>query len=282
MIATLATTPYSLFHFQQIAFYGVFSNMIAVPVTSLWVMPWSLIAYVFMPFGLDEPALIAMNWGVRVIIWTAEVTADLPCATALVPAMPMAGAVMVTLGGLWLVIWTGRWRLLGLIAVGAGMLAPVFAERPDILVSADGKVMAVRTAEGRLSLSAKSDGRVAETWLRRDGSDEADDPWPRGGASKDGRMRCDALGCVYRVQGRTVALARLPDSLTEDCAAADVVITTDSARGCRATLVIDRWRLRREGAHALYVSVSRVRAESVRDVRGDRPWTGGRAEVGPR
>lgn len=273
VIATLATTPYSLFHFQQVAFYGVLSNMIAIPVTSIWVMPCSLLAYLLMPFGLEAPALIAMNWGDRLVIWTAEFTAGLPGAAFLIPAMPAAGIVAVSLGGLWLVIWTGRWRLLGLLPILWGMLTPLLTQRPDVLVSGDGTVMAVRTADGRLSLSAKSDGRVAETWLRRDGREEAEGVWPDAGASLDGRMRCDALGCVYTLQGRKVALLRAPDALAEDCGLADMVITAASARGCRASLVIDRWRLRREGAQALYVSPAGVRVESVRDVRGDRPWT---------
>ncbi|WP_448202912.1 ComEC/Rec2 family competence protein [Azospirillum sp. sgz302134] len=273
VIATLATTPYSLFHFQQVAFYGVLSNMVAIPVTSVWVMPWSLMAYLLMPFGLEAPALIAMNWGDRLVIWTAEVTAALPGAAILIPAMPGWGIGAVTGGGLWLVIWSGRWRMLGLVPIMAGMLSPALTPRPDILVTGDGTVMAVRTAEGHLSLSAKADGRAAETWLRRDGREGPADVWPPEGVSLDGRLRCDVLGCVYRLNGRTIALLRTPDALPEDCTLADAVIIAEPARGCRAPLVIDRWRLRREGAQALYVSMKGVRVQSVRDVRGDRPWT---------
>ena len=276
VVATVATTPYSLYHFQQVAFYGVLSNMVAIPVTTVWVMPWSLISYLLMPFGLEEPALIAMNWGDRLVIWTAEFTAALPGSTMLVPAMPSWGFVAVSLGGLWLLIWTGRWRLLGLVPVVVGMLTPALVPRPDVLVSSDGKVMAVRTAEGRLSLSGKTEGHVAETWLRRDGRKEPDSVWPVAGISLDGRMRCDALGCVYRIEGHTVALLREPDALAEDCGLAEAVITAVPARGCRAPLVIDRWRLRRDGAQALYASPSGIRVESLRDVRGDRPWTSGR------
>lgn len=276
IVATVATTPYSLYHFQQVAFYGVLSNMVAIPVTTVWVMPWSLISYLLMPFGLEEPALIAMNWGDRLVIWTAEFTAALPGSTFLVPAMPSWGIVAVSLGGFWLLIWTGRWRLLGLVPVVVGMLTPALVPRPDILVSNDGKVMAVRTADGRLSLSGKTEGHVAETWLRRDGGEEPDGVWPVAGISLDGRMRCDALGCVYRVEGRTVALLREPDALSEDCGMAEAVITAAPARGCRAPLVIDRWRLRRDGAQALYVSPFGIRVEGLRDVRGDRPWTKGR------
>lgn len=276
VIATLATLPFSLFHFQQIAFYGVLSNMIAIPVTSFWVMPWSLIAYALFPFGLEAPAVIAMNWGDRVVIWTAEFFGGLPWASLTVPAMPAGGFAAVILGGIWLCVWTRRWRWWGLAAVIAGLATPALVERPDVFVSGDGKVAAVRAASGRLSLSTKTEGRTAETWLQRDGEPNPMEPWPRSGSGADGRLGCDALGCLYRAEGHRVALLRLPDALDEDCGAAEVVIAAFPARGCRVPLVIDRWRLRREGAHTLTFDKGGIRVESVRDVQGDRPWTGRR------
>ncbi len=280
VVATVATTPYGLYHFQQVAFYGVLSNMVAIPITTVWIMPCSLMSYLLLPFGLEGPAVVAMSWGVWLVVETAQLTAALPGATAILPAMPDAAIAAVTLGGLWLAIWTGRWRWLGLAAVAGGLLVPVFAQRPDILVSEDGKLMAVRSAEGILSLSAASDGRVADTWRRRDGMERpghgaGQDVWPVAGESLDGRLLCDALGCLYRAQGKTVALLRLPDALPEDCAVADAVVTALPSRGCGAPLVIDRWGLRREGAQAFYLSDRGIWVETVRGQRGDRPWTTG-------
>lgn len=274
VIATLATLPFSLFHFQQIAFYGVLSNMIAIPITSFWVMPWSLVAYALLPFGLEAPALIAMNWGDRAVIATAVFFAGLPWSSITVPAMSAGGFMAVVLGGIWLCAWTRPWRWLGLIAVIGGLATPALVQRPDILVSGDGKLMGVRAASGRLSLSAKAEGRTGESWLQRDGEPQAAPPWPLSGRGVDDRLSCDALGCLYRAHGRTVSFIRLPDALDEDCGAVDALIGPVSARACRAPLVIDRWRLRREGAHALYLEAGGVRVDSVRDLRGDRPWTG--------
>nr|WP_282189056.1 ComEC/Rec2 family competence protein [Azospirillum sp. SYSU D00513] len=272
LVATLATTPFAMFHFQQIAFYGLLANMIAVPVTSLWVMPCSLLAYLLMPLGLEGPALAAMGWGVAVIIWTAELASSLPGAVLRVPAMPLAGLVAVTLGGVWLAIWTRPWRLLGAAAVLAGLLSPLATVRPDVLVSREGTLMAVRGADGGLALSGRVN-RTAETWLERDGAAEPEGRWPEAGSGVGGRLACDALGCLYREAGQSVALLRDPSALPEDCAAADVVVSAEPARRCGAPVVIDLWRLRREGAHALYLSPEGVRVESVRDRRGDRPWT---------
>jgi competence protein ComEC len=274
VIATLATTPFSLFHFQQVALYGVLSNMLAVPVTSFWVMPWGVLAYILLPLGWEQPALVAMGWGVSVVIWTAHVTAGLPGATLLVPAMPQAGLVAIVLGGLWLVLWSGRWRLWGLLPVLLGLISPVFTVPPDVLVAGDGKLLAVRASDGRLSLSSATAARfTANAWLKRDGVDTAAALWPKVGRSTDGRLACDALGCVYRKDGRTVALSRDSQAQAEDCGSADAVVNLEPARRCRAPVVIDRWALRRGGTHALYVTPGGVRAESVREQRGQRPWT---------
>ncbi|MBK1836148.1 ComEC/Rec2 family competence protein [Azospirillum sp. YIM B02556] len=278
VVATLATLPFSLFHFQQIAFYGVLSNLIAIPITSFWVMPWSLIAYALLPFGFEAPAVIAMNWGDRAVIWTAEFFGRLPWASLTVPAMPGEGFAALVLGGLWLCVWTRRWRWVGVLPILAGLASPMLAARPDVLVSGDGTVMAVRTPDGRLSASGKGGGRLTETWRERDGERTAAEPWPAAGGWSEGErsLSCDALGCLYRVRGKTVALPRLPDALDEDCGTADVVLTAAVARGCRAEWVVDRWTLRHEGAHTLTVTTDGVRLETVRGLRGDRPWTGGR------
>nr|WP_246338084.1 ComEC/Rec2 family competence protein [Azospirillum oleiclasticum] len=275
VVATLATTPFSLFHFQTVAFYGVVANMAAVPVTSFWVMPWSLIAYALMPLGWEEPALVAMGWGVTAILWVARTTAGWPGATALVPAMPVAGLVLVTVGGLWLCLWRERWRLAGLPLIAAGLMSALWVERPDLLVSDDGDLMAVRAADGSLALSsARAERHAAQTWLRRDGVREAGPPWPRVGRSADGRLSCDTLGCLYRKDGRTVAILRDSQAMEEDCTGAVAVIAATAVRRCRAPVVVDSRALRREGAHALHLTADGLRVVTVRSTRGDRPWTG--------
>ena len=39
VVATIATAPFALFHFNQIATYGLLANLAAVPLTAIWVMP---------------------------------------------------------------------------------------------------------------------------------------------------------------------------------------------------------------------------------------------------
>jgi competence protein ComEC len=274
VVATAATTPFSLYHFHQFSLAGILSNMVAVPLTSFWVMPWGLIAMVLMPFGIEGFALVAMGWGVDATVWTAHVAAAMPGAILPVPAMPDAGFAGLVLGGLWLCLWSRRWRLFGLVPMMAGLASPLLSVRPDVFIAADGGLMAVRTATGGLSLSGRGDPMTADAWLRRDGNPTPEAPWPAQGVSVDGRLTCDPLGCLYRTAGRSVALVRDPQALAEDCAGVDAVVSAGPVRHCAAPLIVDRWTLRRDGGTALYVLPDGVHAQSVHDGRGIRPWTG--------
>jgi len=40
LIAGAATAPFAVFHFNRFADYGLAANMLAVPITALWIMPW--------------------------------------------------------------------------------------------------------------------------------------------------------------------------------------------------------------------------------------------------
>lgn len=121
--AGLATTPYALYHFDRLVHYGIAANMVAVPLTAVWIMPLGLAAMLLMPFGLEAVALVPMGWGVEAVLETATIVAAWPGAIALVPAMPDWALGAVTLGGLWLALWRRPWRLGGLadIAAGAGL-----------------------------------------------------------------------------------------------------------------------------------------------------------------
>jgi competence protein ComEC len=275
LIAGSATAPFAAYHFNRFQVYGIAANMLAVPVTGFWIMPWAVLTMLLMPFGLEGVGLVPISWGVDVVIWVAEEVAEWPGAVVLLPPMPTWGLGLVTLGGLWLCIWRRPWRWFGLVGIGAGLAAMLTVEVPDLFVDGSGRLLAARTADGGLLVSSKSVGRsVREAWLRRTGNEEPAGYWPKQGASTDGGLRCDPSGCVYRADEHVVAVAARGEALIEDCRLADVVISLVPVRGActSASTLLDRFDLWREGAHALWLYRGGVRIESVNGVRGDRPW----------
>ena len=276
LIATLATAPFALFHFDRLALWGLAANLIAVPLTAVWVMPACLAVYVLLPFGLAHLPFQLLGWGVAAINLTAETVASWPGASLLLPAMPLWGLIAATAGGLWLCLWARPWRLAGIAGLVVAFASPFLVRPPDILVSGDARVLAVADPHGELWLStARAQRFTSDEWLERRGQAEAK-TWGRAPPEAlAGWFACDTLGCRYEREGRAVALVFSGQALLEDCWGNDLVLATLPVRGAcpKGTAVIDRFSLWREGTFAIWVEAERIRWESVADWRGVRPWS---------
>ncbi|MBT6406022.1 MAG: ComEC family competence protein [Rhodospirillaceae bacterium] len=271
LIAGAATAPFVIYHFNRLADYGLAANLAAVPLTALWVMPWAVVAFALMSFGLEALALAPMGWGVEAVISVTSEVAHWPGAVTLVRSMPDWGLGLVVIGGLWLCLWKGRWRLFGTAGIAAGLASVMLVATPDVLIDAKGKLLAVKNEDGLLAVSSKQKARFTrDIWLRSF-AQPASSPWGGDTAA----LRCDDLGCLYKAKGRTIALVRKPGALAEDCGRADIIVSTIPVRrACRGPdAVIDRFDLWRDGAHAVWLGGDEgVRIESVNAGRGERPW----------
>lgn len=280
LIAGAATAPFVVYHFNRLADYGLAANLLAVPITALWVMPWAVVAFVLMPLGLESLALVPMGWGIEAVIAVTTEVAGWPGAVTLVASMPDWGLGLVVFGGLWLCLWKQRWRLFGTAAIAVGVASLLLVAQPDVLIDAKGRLMAVKDRDGQLAVSSNMVNRFTrDIWLRS-AAQPASAAWPGTAKKSTTAMRCDDLGCLYKAGGRTVALVWKPAALAEDCRRADVIVSTVPVRGyCRGPLaVIDRFDLWRNGGHALWLEDGNVRIESVNSRRGQRPWVSRRVQ----
>jgi competence protein ComEC len=277
-VATVATAPFSLYHFQQIAPFGIVANMIAVPVTAFIVMPMAIIVALTMPFGLDHWPIVAMGWGVGIIVETARIVASLPHSLLRVPAMPPVTLGAMVIGGLWLCLWRTGWRWLGLAPFAFGLvLGPSMADRPDVLVNDDGRIVGLREATGRRLFSTdRANNFAIQSWRRRDGEDPdaAAPALASSGRSADGSIVCTAAACTMTRAGIVVSYVRTRAGLQRSCRTAQIVITSLDAGSCGAATVIDRNALIRDGPHAVHIRDGHWTVSTVRGESGRRRWTG--------
>jgi competence protein ComEC len=270
LVATAAVAPFAIYHFHRMSHYGVVANLIALPLVSLLIMPFALLSLLAMPFGLEAWPLQVMGLGIDLLMATGKWVASWPGAVSILPSIPGIALLLMAIGGLWLCLWQTQWRALGLVIIAAGLLVSGEGTRPDVMVERNGRSVALRGDDGALALPPATRANYSvDHWLLADG-DERD----AAAAATDSPFRCDLLGCIGKVKGKTIALIRHPAALEEDCRTADIVIAPFSVgRACRAArVVVDRRALQSAGAHALYIEGLSIRSESVGETRGRRPW----------
>ena len=272
-VGSVATMPFAAFHFDRATHYAVLGNLGAMPIMGFVTMPAAAVAVILMPFGLDAWPLHVMGWGIDAMLAVGRWVSHLPGAVSVVSAWPVAAVVVTSLGGLWVALWRGSWRWLGLAPMAVGIALAMASRPPDILVARDGGTVAVRNAAGALVLlRPASDKYSAADWLKRDGDARA----PDGAiATRSDGVRCDATSCIaHGANGMTIAAPMRPDALAEDCATADIVVSAAPTRhACSGPkLVIDRFDVARDGATAVWLG-STITVETVREARGERPWS---------
>ena len=272
LVATIGTEPFAIYHFHHLVLYSPLANVIAVPISAVWTLPWGVVACLLMPFGLEKLALVPMGWGIDVTIAVAEWVAVLPGNVWSMPRLPTFGVVLVALGGCWLCLWQGRWRRWGTAGIAAGMATMLLTSPPDLILADLGRFLAARAPDGNY--------RVAETGETLDRSFLVQEtganllPWPAV-ASPAGALDCPAAGrCFYAAHGRRVALVTGEAGLPMACETLDAIVAQVPAGfQCRSQIpVLDRIDSWRQGAIALWLEPGGVTIESTNASRGDRPW----------
>ncbi|OCW56571.1 ComEC/Rec2 family competence protein [Hoeflea olei] len=172
LVAGLATGLFSAHHFHRVAGNGVLANLLAMPLVTFVVMPAGVLALLAMPFGLDTWPLRLMGKGLEGVIAAARYVEGLG-GDITVGQIPLLATVTAGCGFLVLVLLKSRLRLAGIALIGlaAGLaLPPLRGSDPDILVSEDGRLLALSTPDGLATNAARPGEFVFRQWqaaLRR-------------------------------------------------------------------------------------------------------------------
>jgi competence protein ComEC len=274
LVAGLATAPFSVDNFNRFNPYGVVSNMLAVPLSGVLVMPAALVSVLAMPFGLDHYPLLVYGWGCALVNLIAYWVASWPGAGLAVPSFPSDGYLALLLGGLWLLLMRTRWRLLGLLGIAYGLASLLWVRPPDLLVDGGNGLIALRLDTGRMLISAgKKDPITREAWKRKLAAQ--DEPEAIADGAGDGLLHCDGVACLAEMKGVSVALARRPEALLETCDAAQLIIADFALPrdACPTAQIIDLRARKKNGAYAVWLQDSAVaRIETVKGQRLAHPW----------
>jgi competence protein ComEC len=273
----LVLAPIALFHFHKTGLYGALANIIAIPLTTFITMPAEALALLFDTIGIGAPFWWITGLSIDVILAMARYINALPGAVSMLPSMPnWAFAAMVS-GALWAGLLQTRMRIAGLLPFAVGFLGMLSAPTPDILITGDGKHVAVTDGEGRIALLRDRAGDYVRNSFRESAGITAQpvdiEQWPQ--------TRCTPDSCVImmeRGERRITILAlrsryRIPAmELIAACKRVDIVISERWLPVACAprSLKADRRTLGKTGGIA--VAIADLRVKTVAQQSPYSPW----------
>ncbi|WP_184167161.1 ComEC/Rec2 family competence protein [Sphingomonas kyeonggiensis] len=261
----LALMPIGLFHFHQAGLYGALANIVAIPLTTFVIMPLEALALLLDVAGLGWPAWWLTDQALQLLLWIARTTAAAPGAVAAFPTMPAGAFALMVAGGLWLALWRTGARWAGAVPLVMGLGWMLATPVPDLIVTGDGRHLAIRMADGSMALLRDRAGDYTRDMLAETGGSDVE---PVALSGQPGAA-CNldlcliehrAAGRVWRVAATRSGYALPWAEFTTLCRKVDVVISDRRLpAGCAPRwLKLDRPQLARTGGLAIAFASGRV------------------------
>lgn len=274
----IALSPIALYHFHREGLYGAIANIFAIPITTFIVMPLELLALIGDLVGAGAPFWWLTDKAIGLLLWMAHTAGHAPGAVALLPGAPRAAFALVLAGGLWICLWRTRLRWAGAAPFAAGAIWALTTPAPDLLVTGEGRHLAVRGLDGGYALLRPKAGDFVRDMLAEsagiDGEMADLDGLPGASCTRD---TCSALiggdGRRWRLLATRSSYFAPIESMNRACAEADIVVSDRRLpRTCRPRwLKLDRNLLRNTGGVTIHFGPTPVVRVSKKS--GDEhPW----------
>jgi competence protein ComEC len=275
LVAGAATGPFAIQDFNRVALYGLPANLFEEPLSAFVIMPFLAVGSVLQMAGIGGPFLAVAGWGIDAMTLMAGWFSHLPHATMLIASAPAFTLPAAFLGMLWLFLWKGRLRWLGLPAALLVSLWPR-PEAPIGWIAADGAAAAVRSGGQAILMRPDAKLFAAQLWAHRRGLALPDD----GKAAQAGLFDCSHQGCratysdAIRISAWWTKRTPKPAMLEAMCGSSDILVMkaqVDLPPECSKVRVLRPADFAKGGAAEIYANGRMVWAQPL---RGDRPWTG--------
>jgi competence protein ComEC len=278
-VAGLATAPFAMQHFNRISTWGLVSNLASEPISTFLMMPGLALGAALSPFGFGDGPLALAGFAIREMTRMAEAIAAWPYAQVVVASGPGWTLGAAFFGILFLCLWKGPLRLLGLPFALAVSLVPK-PTPPDAWVAGDGAALAVRSAGQAILFRPDVKLFGAELWARRRGLDASG-----GEGLRDLAYDCDHWSCAPR-PGAPLRIAAAwnvkrpleAGRLQALCDSAELIVLRDDFQPgtCPGKLLLTGEDFAQGGSAELWRGADGGwKVRWAQELRGRRPWTWG-------
>jgi len=260
LLATLATLPFTIYLFHRFSLHAVEANLVAVPLTSLVIMPAAFVSCLLSPLGLGDVPLFVFEKSLGLLVGIAATVSMWKGANIPVPHPPFFSFAFIVIGALWLCLWQQPWRKWGIFPICLGFISAFCQDPPHLLIDGRGKLVALYE-NNILYLNSMRKGRfTADVWGKHLAAQEVKP------------LSCKEGVCEVSFKGVPIVISSVKEN--QPCVKEAVLVRLEpSQKACpEARHIIDWYDVWRGGSHALWVTSRGLRLEKVRPAHHHRPW----------
>ncbi len=274
LVSSLATLPFTVFHFHKFTLQSVTGNGLAIPLVGAWIMPMGLLS-TLCSFSetLQTFFLKRMGEGIvimeRVIVWCSE----LPGSAIYVPQISMLSLSLVSLGGLWLCLWRHKLRWMGILLMATGIALVFTTDVPSVFISGDARIVGVVEKEYFFISSNRTDTFLANVWSGFAGIKPGHiHTW-----RKAPQVQCVGHSCLFKTKDFTVGCLKDLEHLDDFCESSNILISEAPLRGLRKAckgpqIIIDRFDVWKQGAQVIFYKNRKLFLDRAAHGVGQRLW----------
>ncbi|WCR53860.1 MAG: ComE operon protein 3 [Wolbachia endosymbiont of Ctenocephalides orientis wCori] len=267
LIASLATVPYTIYNFNYFSTSGIITNLIAIPIVTLVIIPLGIIYVFLIPLNIEWVVVQLLERPIDGVLHITKIIADLQYLIIHTQTFPALSIIIITFGLLWLCLWKQNWRFFRIFFMILVICFAIAYKTPDILVSSDNS--AVKESDNLLySLTRKNRNFIVKTWAKQNGQGQILNNVKYNNADK--RLICGDHGCIYKKGNKSVLLAYKEEDISYNCNGVDLIIQlSEFDHQICNTKTVKYSDLEMYGTHSIWLTNNNVK---IKKVRSNRPW----------
>ena len=133
-VAECATTPFSIYTFNNYSFYNIFVNSFLTPLVSFVVLPLGLISFILYFVNLEYLTILPASYVMDFVLYVSKFITEIPNAVMFVRSPNLISMFLMIVGFLWFCLWKEKWRYFGIVLYIVGLLIIPLQKRLDVIV----------------------------------------------------------------------------------------------------------------------------------------------------
>jgi competence protein ComEC len=134
VVAELANTPITIYNFNNYTFYNVFTNVMAGPLVSFIILPFSMISLVLYFVGLESLLVIPASYATDAVLLVSDYVLSIEDAIIFLPSPSYGAMFFMIFGIIFFSVFESNLKHLGILFYFVGIFIFCVQREPDVFI----------------------------------------------------------------------------------------------------------------------------------------------------